>query len=162
MNIFVLDQDPVIAAQYHCDKHVVKMILESCQLLCTAHRVVDNTSRLLNTDLYKATHINHPCSRWVRETLANYLWTYSLFLGLCAEYRKRYDRIHSCHTLYTMALSVPPSLSGERTEFVQAMPEQYKDQDAVKAYRNYYIGEKSKFAKWKTQTPSWFIHYDTA
>ena len=64
MNIFVLDNDPFKAAEYQCDKHVVKMVLETAQLLCSAHE----------TAPYKRTHYNHPCAIWTRSSLSNYMW----------------------------------------------------------------------------------------
>ena len=72
MNIFYIDKDPIKAAQMACDKHVVKMILETAQLLCTAHRVIDGVDLQMNslleeTTMYRATHINHPSTKWVRE-----------------------------------------------------------------------------------------------
>lgn len=54
MNIFYLSRDPVLCAEMHCDKHVVKMILETAQLLSTAHWELGSTAP------YKPTHKNHP------------------------------------------------------------------------------------------------------
>ena len=79
MNIFYLDEDPVLAAQMHCDKHVVKMILESAQLLSTAHLLIDGDELADERGLYKATHKNHPSSKWVRDSSENYEWLWNLF-----------------------------------------------------------------------------------
>lgn len=182
MNIFYLSQNPLEAAQYHVDKHVVKMILESAQLLCTAHRVLDGVqaqqlkmtktgktksvkryvlSNLLHNEImYSATHINHPCAIWCRETINNYMWLYDLFVALCDEYTFRYGKKHKTDTLLRDMLKSPPtniSPSGF-TLPPQAMPDQYKHDDSVVAYRQYYIGAKSKFAKWTSRSiPTWFI-----
>lgn len=177
MNIFVLDNDPVKAAQFHCDKHVVKMILESAQLLSTAHRVLDGTPCIrlsatgrkmqsfsmgtpdLDSTLYQATHINHPCAIWVRQSGANYQWLYELFNALCNEYTRRYKKTHLTELKLSALLWLEPTNIpvGPRTPFAQAMPEQYQQSDAVEAYRNYYIHEKSDIAVWNYSTkPYWY------
>ena len=92
MNIFFLDKDPVIAAQYHCDKHCVKMILESAQLLSTAHRVLDEDDA--HPDLYKVAHKNHPSTIWTRSSEEHYIWLYELFRNLSIEFGNRYGKIH--------------------------------------------------------------------
>jgi len=158
MNIFVLDKDPRKAARSHCDKHVVKMILETAQLLSGAHHVLDPEGD--HSDLYKKTHINHPSAKWVRENSANYDWTYQLFLELLIEYTYRYGKIHKTSRLVNGLYKSPPLISKTHTmtEFPQAMPDQYKvPGDAVQAYKNYYKGDKAKFAKWtKRKVPEWF------
>jgi hypothetical protein len=77
MNIFYLDKSPYTCARYHCDKHVVKMILETAQLLCGAHWATGGTAQ------YKPTHLNHPCAIWVRKSLSNYKWLCELGFNLC-------------------------------------------------------------------------------
>lgn len=156
MNIFFLDKDPVKAARYHCDKHVVKMILESAQLLSTAHRLLDERD---DDILYRATHKNHPCAIWVRESSGNYSWLYNLFVALCDEYTYRYDKIHLTDSklrkeLYSCPNNIP---FVRRTKPAQAMPEKYRDKDPVIAYRNYYNGDKAPIATWKKRDiPEWF------
>ena len=86
MNIFYLDKDPKKCAEMHCDKHVVKMILEYAQLLSTAHRVLDGNEWADHVGLYKATHKNHPSAIWARESAGNYFWLNKLFQELCKEY----------------------------------------------------------------------------
>lgn len=157
MNIFILSTDPQKAAVFHNDKHLVKMILESAQLLCTAHRVLDVNP---HPDLYRATHINHPCSKWVRETDCNYNWLNMLFVHLCDEYTFRYDKVHLSYTKLHRLLCFPPDNipRGPLTQFAQAMPDKYKNSDVVTAYRNYYLSEKRSFSKWtKRNTPDWFV-----
>lgn len=153
MNLFVLDTNPEMAATYHCDKHVVKMILEVAQMLCTSHHVVGNSSAP-----YRKTHVNHPCSVWVRQSPENYQWALDLGLALCDEYTKRYGKVHKTQAVLEWCdLHRPEGLRGVQTPFVQVMPEIYKDPCAVTAYRNYYRGEKAKIARWKNgRTPDWF------
>lgn len=156
MNIFYLDNNPEICAEYHCDKHVVKMILECAQLLSTAHRVLDNSE---DERLYKATHVNHPCSIWVRECDANYFWTYILLTYLCDEYTLRYNKIHKCETILEILENIPKNIpKGKITKRPICMPDEYKvDEDPIICYRAYYNGDKAKFAKWKLgNIPEWF------
>lgn len=150
INIFVLDKDPKLAASYQCNKHVVKMIIESAQLLCTAHNVAP----------YKKTHYNHPCAIWTRQSLQNYCWLVEHALELCNQYTVRYGKIHKTQAVIEWCEKNKPNLPNiGLTSFVLAIKNtQYHDPDPVKAYRNYYVAEKSKFAKWKPKcnTPSWW------
>ena len=173
MNIFILDPLPEISAQMMCNKHVVKMVLESCQLLSTAHHVLDGDVIEVNTgkrryktsicttkDICKATMINHPCTIWARETRSNYMWLWKHAKALCAEYTKRYGKIHVMEEMLMGGLYNPPKniAKGKLTPFAQAMPDQYKDKNPVVAYRKYYINEKERFAKWKVSSPpEWFV-----
>jgi hypothetical protein len=154
MNIFVLDTDIRKCAEYHADQHVVKMILESAQMLCT----VLNENGLHAP--YKSTHIHHPCTLWAGASLANWQWLRSLALSLNNEYRYRFDR-HMDHSSATIArhLPLPPIEDVGLTEFAQAMPDAYKvPGDAVRAYRQFYVAEKASFAKWtKRSIPEWFV-----
>jgi hypothetical protein len=153
MNIFILADtiDEIVKAMF--DRHVVKMILETCQLLCTPHHILDPEED--NSDLYKPTHKNHPCSVWVRESIGNYLWLHRLFVAMLDEYTFRYDKIHAC-ARFVEALSTPPisTPTKRRTPFAQAMPEKYRvEGNAVSAYRAYCIGEKQRLAKWTRRDP---------
>ena len=158
MNIFKLSHSRRACVVYMCDKHVVKMILEYAQLLSTAHRVLGTVPA--DSLLYKATHINHPCAVWVRSTRANYVWLYGLFILLCNEYTYRYGRTHLCEQKLATLLATPPSnicMSMEKTPIPQAMPDKYRGENDVDAYRAYYIGEKASFARWtKRDVPEWF------
>ena len=157
MNIFVLDNHPYKAAEYHNNKHVIKMILETGQLLSTAHHVL-NKEEMLSPLLFRPSHINHGCAVWARESLMNYVWLWNLGQGLLQEYTKRYGRIHAraetLKYLQSWPLNIPQKCM---TPFIQAMPDEYKDEDAVTAYRNYYIGAKRHLAQWKTQVPDWWV-----
>jgi hypothetical protein len=161
MNIFALHKDPETAARYHCDTHVVKMILESAQLLCTAHRVLDGDHVANALGMYKATHKNHPSAIWARQTDGNYRWLWKLLMELCHEYTHRYGKVHKVQrdgladTLYTPPRLIP---MGRRTEFSVAMPEEYRSADPVESYRRYYAGAKRSIAKWNKTRPSpWFM-----
>ena len=156
MNIFILDRDIETCAQYHCDQHVVKMILESVQMLCTA------LNKKGFTTPYKSTHIKHPCVLWVEESFGNYLWLKNLALALNTEYRFRYER-DTDHKSISVLNEITSCIYEDRglTEFAQAMPDKYKvPGDVVKAYRQFYLGEKMKFAKWtKRSVPEW-VHQE--
>ena len=155
MNIFVLDRDVRKCAQYHNDKHVVKMILESAQLLCGVHHMVEE-----NTDEvpYRLSHKNHPCSIWARENISNYLWLCELGLELCKEYTHRYEKRHKSQDVIEWCLINLPNIPEEDfTEPPKAMPDEYKVNDVVQSYRNYYLGDKKYFSKWKKRDiPYWF------
>ena len=151
MNIFVLDKNVEKCAEYHCDKHVIKMILESAQMMSAVVRLNGHDTG------YKLTHKNHPCTIWARKSLSNYIWLKSLISLLNSEYRYRYDKSVN-HKSFDMAMSLPmPDLPViGLTPFAQAMPEQYRNKNAVKAYRDYYNNEKSSFLTWtKRKTPKW-------
>lgn len=157
MNLFVLDLDPTRAAQYHCDKHVVKMVLETAQILCTVHHQLDKSPSPL---LYKATHKAHPCVVWAATNRANYKWTYQLFCALAAEYQHRYGRVHISFEKLQDALQWFPSelpTAKRRTPFAQAMPDRYRRPgEPVVAYRSYYAGEKQRMLKYtRRQPPDW-------
>jgi hypothetical protein len=158
VNIFVLDESPRVAAEYHCDKHVVKMIVETAQILSTTHHVLDGEEAV--PGIYKKTHANHPCCVWARESSENYSWLLSLGFYLAGEYKTRYKKTHKTSQVLDTLSSFPSHLpSGSLTPFALAMPEQYVTEDAVQSYRGFYIGEKARFAKWKyTEAPAWFSH----
>ena len=159
MNIFYLHPEAKIAAQMHCDKHVVKMLLETSQLLCTAHRELDDNSFADDAGLYKIAHKNHPSAKWVRESRENYRWTHSLLVALCEEYTLRYGKTHKTQRLGIVgSLHRCPDniLSVAFTDPPQCMPPEFHCDNPVKAYRDYYLGEKMRFAVWKfTETPDW-------
>lgn len=175
MNIFYLDSDVTKCAEYHNDKHVVKMILEYAQLLSTAHRVLDGKEYIdassgrkikrwrledtsLEGQLYKATHINHPSAVWVRQSNNNYNWLVCLFQSLLSEYTYRYGKIHSCDRLVYWLRQPPVNIPiGYKTQPTPAMPDEYKVPDSVQSYRNYYVGAKKTMAKWKNRpVPEWW------
>lgn len=154
MNIFILDRDITKCAQYHCDQHVIKMILESVQLLCTALN-----KKGFQTP-YRSTHIKHPCVLWVEESYDNFLWLARLTHLLNDEFRYRYNKEKDHASI--AVLNKIEHLEYERrglTPFAQAMPDQYKVKgQAVRAYRNFYRGEKMGFATWTRRTQPRWIH----
>ena len=151
MNIFYLDEDPKQCAQWHCDKHCVKMILETAQLLSTAHWETGGKGP------YRSTHKNHPCAVWARESLANYNWLVQLGKELCLEYTARYGRSHkTMGPLGWLLFNKPRIPDVGFTEPPQCMPCQYKCDDTVIAYRSYYMGDKASICTWKRNRPEWF------
>lgn len=161
MNVFYLDTNPQKAAEYHCDKHVVKMILESAQLLSTAWRVLEGDQEADIKGLYRETHTNHPCAVWVRESRANYNYVYQLFEALCQEYTRRYGKEHKTarllDPLYELPFGLPEATDYKPTNPPQCMPKEYHDISPVVAYRTYYIQEKAYMAKWtKRDKPFWW------
>lgn len=152
MNIFILDEDIPTCARYHCDKHVVKMILESVQILCSA------LSKQGIVTPYKPTHLNHPCVVWTELSYDNFLWLRRLALELNSEYRYRFAKVQDHKSIPVLhEISVHRYERRGLTEFAQAMPEKYrKPGDPVTAYRRYYIGEKLGFARWTgREVPCW-------
>ena len=149
MNIFYLDKCPKKAARLQYNKHVVKMILESAQMLSTAHHVYGNP----NDVPYKPAHLNHPSTIWVRENSLHYDWLYEHFVALQGEYYKRYKKTHLSFTkCYEPLMNHPENIPHEEFEQPpQAMPDKYKDKCSLQAYWNYYIGEKHIVANLKTE-----------
>ena len=182
MNIFALHESPEVSAEMACDKHVVKMILESAQLLCTVHRVLDGTEYTdltkngrkikrwrLDDDvkenlLYKAGWLKHPSTVWLMQSAYNYNWLYRHMMALNNEYKLRYNHTkdHMCVEKLGVLLSVPPKnspLNVIGTDATPAMPEECKvPGDVVASYRKYYIMKKKRFATWKQPAvmPEWF------
>lgn len=196
MNLFYLSHDPDEAARWHLDKHIVKMPLESAQILSTAQRLLDGVEthfayhdslgrekikkawllegemanlsysdrhlpriEIPNRLCYQVTHARHPTTMWTMATRGNYELHVDFFIALLDEYELRYGRPHSTTRLLNFLVHAPKNLTNDEvTPVPQAMPEHYKGNDAVAAYRRYYAGDKWRFAKWKTrQVPDWFI-----
>jgi hypothetical protein len=182
MNIFVLSECPVEAAQMQCDKHVVKMIVESAQMLSTTHRMLDGIeerrrsvsgktmSRYWSLSdkrehaLYKAVHMSHPCTVWTTESIENYNWHYKHFVALCDEYQYRYGKVHATDQKLREVLATPPkNLTEERfTQFKLAMgsnPECMHKHDPVRSYREFYQTKQDRFKMvWtKRPKPLWFF-----
>ena len=182
MKIFYVDRDPKIASKMHCDKHVCKMVIEYAQLMSTAHRVLDGTQyygltkngrkikrwkledKVMEDNLMKASHINHPSNLWVRESKTNYKWLYSLWINLLKEYTHRYGREHACEGYINFLKDLPTNIPhNEFSDPPQCMPDDCKTDDTVSAYQTYYIVKKSDFAKWKNRAiPKWFSDNHTS
>lgn len=183
MNIFYIDHDPVQAARWMVDKHVVKMILESAQLLSTAHRYLDGEQVegiRVNLDtgkarkvkawvlydardpvLYAATHINHPSAVWCRQSVENYNWLVEHFFALMYEYTYRYGKEHKCYGDLSYMLQSPPNNLKEYdwTPMPSAMADEYKiSEDPLTNYRNYYKLGKVNMHSWKNRQPPEWIY----
>jgi len=186
MNIFVLDNDPVLAAQSQCDKHVVKMVVESAQMLSTSHRLLDGVLNEERNDkgrkvkswiipdasmdqaLYRAVHMNHPCTKWTMLSLSNYLWHYQHFVALCDEYTYRYGKVHKTDTMLRFVLDEAPNNIEDigLTQFPLAMksnPECMNPDDPVTSYKSFYQTKQARFKMaWsKRNPPDWFIKKTT-
>lgn len=176
MNIFFLDSSPEVCAQQHCDKHVLKMIIEYAQLLSTAHRVIDGEQYIHVTErnhkikrwklhddreniLHLAAHVNHPSNIWTRSSTSNYSWLYDMWRHLLKEYTYRYEKQHSNERLIFALAKPPQNLKFHKwIDPPRAMDEIYKKEDVIDSYRNFYINSKSRFARWtKRDIPDWYI-----
>jgi len=177
LNIFYLSSDPKKCAEDHCDKHVVKMIIEYAQLLSTAHRILDgeetrvlsNSGKTMTSQwklhdhreniLYKCAHINHPSNKWVRAAEDHYIYLLELWNSLSREYTIRYNKVHSTWKKLVQHLNQLPKNIDRNVGFLpppQCMPDECKKEDTVDAYRDFYKAHKREFATWKTRTPLWF------
>lgn len=145
MNIFIVDANPLVAAMHLHNRHITKMTLESAQLLSTAQRLSGNE----DTRIYRKTHVNHPCSVWVRTSKQNYIWLVQHFEALFKEFTYRYNKIHKSSKLFNLLKYPPEQLPNiGLTPFVKAMPDKYKVLNTIQSYRNYYLGEKIQGNYW--------------
>ena len=156
MNIFHLHKDPKICAEYHCDKHVVKMILETAQMLSTAYRRNFGD----NDDLYKTAYPKHPMTIWVGDSGGNFSWTMKLFEQLLNQYKIRYKKVHKTTRIFNLLnnnYKYWNELTGDFTDPPLCMPDDCKTDNVIDAYHNYYIHYKKDFATWKNRnTPGWY------
>ncbi len=179
MNIFYLDKDPRQCAEWMVDSHVVKMILETAQLLSTAHRVIDGLEVQLELEkdgkvrkkkvwvldddrnhiMYNATHINHPSAIWVRQSVENYNWLVDHLFALSDEYTYRYGKRHTTIGKMGYEIQAPPHglRDWDWTQPPSAMAAEYIiSDDPIVNYRNYYKHGKSSLHKWKNrEKPEW-------
>ena len=155
MNIFFVNESSQLAAQDLCDKHVVKMVIESAQMLSAAHHINNPGAHYL-PDLYKCAFEHHPCTKWVRESNRHYAWLLSHTFSLLSEFTFRYHKVHSTQRLMRLLEHNPCEHNGW-VDPPQCMPDQYKDpNNTVRAYRNYYVYEKWYMMEWRyTDTPKW-------
>ena len=163
MNIFYIHENPELAAKAMTNKHVIKMVLESAQLLCTAHRVLDGTQVIvksksgsnlkkwkhpnekLDSLLYKSTHVNHPSAIWIRESCENYMWLYKHFIALGQEYKRRYNKTHKSIEELSFALASAPAnikCVGQTPVHIAISNHKWHKDTALDSYRAYYLGEK--------------------
>lgn len=181
MNIFVLDKNPTVAAQMQCNAHVVKMIVESAQMLSTAHRMLDGAEERRPSKsgktmsrywvlpdsredtFYKAVHMHHPCTVWTMQSNNNYNWHYVHFIALCDEYQYRYGKVHATDKLLRKGLSTPPNnipvgYLTEQPLAMKANPECIDTNDVVGSYRKFYQTKQDRFKMaWTNRSvPGWF------
>jgi hypothetical protein len=181
MNLFILSHDPVEAAQLQCDKHAVKMIVESAQMLSTVHRMLDGTLKrapsksgktmskhwTLPDDregvLYKAVHMSHPCTVWTMQSNSNYIWHWTHFAALCDEYTYRYGKVHATDKLLRKKLkelpnNIPIGPLTHQPLAMKANPECMHPDDPVRSYREFYQTKQTRFKMvWtKREIPEWF------
>lgn len=164
MNIFVLDKNPLTAATMLCDKHIIKMAVEASQMLCNCYdqNFLQQFAPLTTKGTpRKHSHYNHPCSKWARMSENNFRWLLINGIGICDEHIKRFggDKtltrcvLYWCrdnmHNLYFSQVFLTP--------FALCMPDEYKSNDAVVSYRNFYLEEKRNIAEWKLgNEPVWW------
>lgn len=163
MNIFVLDYDPTVAASLVCDKHAVKMPVETAQMMASAlrrHGATDEQMPLTKSRKpYKGGYKHHPCTVWAGDNQANFRWLFHHGVALCTTYTQRYGRVHACLSpildMGNRISMLPPAIL--TTEFPQAMPDELKQDCPVSAYRRYYRTEKRGIATWRLgNVPHWF------
>lgn len=153
MNIFILDYDFKKCAQYHTDRHIVKMITEEVQLLSSVYYFTDEE----HLAPYRKTHMNHPCAVWTRQSLNNWIWLKDHAMALYDEYAYRYGKQHAAGEKL-LDLQLPDLPATGLTKFAQCMPDKYKCDDVVDAYRKYYNSEKKHLFNWKLRSiPEWCI-----
>ena len=145
MNIFYLNNNPTICAEMYCDKHVVKMILETAQILCTVHHLCGNADVP-----YKPSHVKHPCTLWALKNTNNYLWLCDLGKAIAKEYTYRYGKRHKSEDVIDLCEELIPNLlpAGNFIEPPKCMPDEYKCNDTIQSYINYY--------KFKLDNPNMF------
>jgi hypothetical protein len=162
MNIFFIHKCAFCAAKMQCDKHIVKMPLETCQIACTAHRYLDGDEYADKHNLYKIAHLNHPSTVWARSSKSHYEWLISHFEALLDEKLRRYPTKppHKSGELLEALRKIPDNIPDLGfTPPPQCMPDEYKHDDTVQAYRNYYCGAKAHIATWKwpAKRPEWYV-----
>lgn len=136
-----------------CDQHVVKMPIETAQMLSTAARALGMSVG------YAPTHARHPCTVWVGAALPNFEWALRHGLALCEEYTYRFHRRHAAQSVLEAVSAAAPLLPVRpRSPFVQVMPKVYKRPDVVDAYREFYTVSKRVFARWRNERspPAWW------
>ena len=159
MNIFYIDSNPIVAAQQLSDDHIRKMQIESAQMCCTAHWAVGSEAP------YKKAHFNHPSTIWTRQSIQHYNWLVEHGLEICKEFTLRYGKHHKTQDVLEWLQANKPNLPDN--EFVApplCMPDQYKKDNAIDAYRNFYVKDKLAVKKldWKKipeKKPLWVSEY---
>lgn len=164
MNIFPIEYDRngnidwELSANSQDNYRVVKMILESAQMLCTALNELSGEQ----IATYRSTHKNHPSNKWVRASSANWLTLHEHCWALCREYRRRFkNKTHKCEAVLDDCMSkFDESLFPDNkiTQLPLCMPDEFKSDDVVDSYRRYYAS-KPRMRYPKDKIPKWFIKY---
>ena len=152
MNIFVLDENPVDAAKAMDCVRVPKMVVESAQMMASAlrrHGATDEQMPLTKSGTpYKGGYHHHPCTVWAGDSEANFIWLARHAIELCVQYENRFGKVHACRDPIHLMIGLIflfadkyPSPKAALTPFAQAMPDEYKDDDPVVAYRAYYMSK---------------------
>ncbi len=154
MNIFYINKDPKIAAKELADDHIRKMQIESAQMCSTAHWESNSTAP------YKRTHVNHPSTKWARQSIQHYRWLIEHGLEICYEFTKRYGKHHKTQDVLEWLRDNEPNIPNNG--FIsppQCMPEEYKQDNTLEAYKRFYTLDKVKIKKldWKklNNKPKW-------
>lgn len=155
MNIFYTSDCPQQAAENLCMVHINKMIIESAQVLSTAHRLLDGSE---DEALYKATHVNHPSSVWVRQSVSHYMWLYQHMAAMMGLYTKVRGKVHGTEDRCLDVLSEIPKAIPVKpsTQPPICMPDEYKVGGVCKSYQNY-LG--SKYAEWRSRAKPIKVDY---
>lgn len=163
MNLFILSPNKKLSAIYHTDRHIVKMPTETAQMLSFAY----HNDMFWGKDIppfvmaFSKTHNLHPCSKWIQESLSNWLWTAKFGMELYQEYQHRFkkpDKHTRAKSIFEFALNNPPKIKDiGLTKFAEAMPEDCKIYDCpIENYRNYYKVAKAHLYKWTNRDkPDW-------
>jgi hypothetical protein len=137
MNIFYIDADPIKAAQQLADDHIRKMQIESAQMCCTAHWETGNEAP------YKRAHKNHPSTIWTRQSIQHYDWLVQHGLEICNEFELRYGKEHATKKILVWLQQNKPSIPDNGfTPPPQCMPEEFRKENTIEAYKNFYINDK--------------------
>lgn len=137
MNIFYVHEDPKISARMLCDQHILKMGIESAQMLSTAHWMTGGSAP------YKKAHVNHPSTKWTRHSILHYNWLSIHAKEILLEYTRRYGKHHKTEDIVDWLTANKPEIPDLGfTPPPQCMPEDYKHEDTIKAYRTFYIKDK--------------------
>lgn len=174
MNIFVIDECPVISAAHLPDKHIVKMPLECCQMISVIYSpwyhnwgtIPKKDGTPYNTE--KGAFRNHPCTQWAAEKYENLAWLIRHGYALCNEYRHRYGKIHSCFDSLLEAEVIFLERSQESLQiyqnvktFTRAMPDEFKNDTSistVEAYRRYVASKPwvaENYLRIPSRKPEW-------
>lgn len=169
MNIFYTDSDPIIAARNLCNVHVNKMIIESAQMLSTAHHVLDNKDAIKG--IMKPTHVNHPSNVWVRASKENYEWLLSHLIELLKIFEMRSGKIHACVMRIPFLVNLPDCISTRQfTEPPRAMPDHLKNDVTITTEEAYRLYLCEKYTEWQQRErpmrvvffhdePTWYSSY---